>query len=89
MVATKHWQLRERMMVEFEHDPTFRMDNVHDLTRPQVREQIMTRLRSMANFINNEPLSTFTTRLNTLILVDPGFTTRMAVHVYTSFNIVF
>jgi acyl-CoA oxidase len=68
-------------MAEFEHDPTFRIDNVHDLTRPQIREQIMTRLRAMANFVNTEPTSVFTTRLNTLILVDPGFTTRMAVHV--------
>lgn len=69
-------------MLEFERDPTFRMDNVHDLTRPEVREQIMTRLRSIAYYVNTESVHDFTTRLNTLILVDPGFTTRMAVHVY-------
>ena len=31
-------------MLEFERDPTFRMDDVHDLTRPEVRERIMTRV---------------------------------------------
>lgn len=34
------------MMLEFERDPTFRMDDVHDLTRPEVRERIMTRVNS-------------------------------------------
>ena len=33
------------MMLEFERDPTFRMDDVHDLTRPEVRERIMTRVK--------------------------------------------
>lgn len=34
------------MMLEFERDPTFRMDDVHDLTRPEVRERIMTRVNN-------------------------------------------
>lgn len=72
------------MMAEYEHDPTFRIDNVHDLTRPQIREQVMTRLRSIAHYMNTDSVSAFTTRLNTLILVDPGFTTRMSVHVNAS-----
>lgn len=37
--------MREAMMLDFERDPTFRMDDVHDLTRPQIRERIMTRVR--------------------------------------------
>ena len=37
--------MREAMMLEFERDPTFRMDDVHDLTRPEVRERIMTRVK--------------------------------------------
>lgn len=43
--------MREAMMLEFERDPTFRMDDVHDLTRPEVRERIMTRVNSMLEFI--------------------------------------
>lgn len=31
-------------MLEFERDPAFRMDDVHDLTRPEIRERIMTRV---------------------------------------------
>ena len=42
--------MREAMMLEFERDPTFRMDDVHDLTRPEVRERIMTRVNN--NFFN-------------------------------------
>lgn len=38
-------KMRESMMLEFERDPTFRMDDVHDLTRPEIRERIMTRVR--------------------------------------------
>lgn len=38
------------MMLEFERDPAFRMDDVHDLTRPEVRERIMTRV----NYINSD-----------------------------------
>lgn len=31
-------------MLQFERDPLFRMDNVHDLTRPEVRERVMKRV---------------------------------------------
>lgn len=37
-------------MLEFERDPTFRMDDVHDLTRPEVRERIMTRVKICSKF---------------------------------------
>lgn len=35
---------REKIMLEFERDPTFRLDDIHDLTRPQLRERYMTRV---------------------------------------------
>lgn len=38
-------------MLEFERDPTFRMDDVHDLTRPEVRERIMTRVKRTFMYI--------------------------------------
>ena len=44
--------MREAMMLEFERDPTFRMDDVHDLTRPEVRERIMTRVNNIFNFLS-------------------------------------
>lgn len=69
------------MMLEFERDPTFRMDDVHDLTRPEVRERIMTRIPSMIKFIKNQSVADFHKRLNILVLIDPGFLTRIGVHV--------
>ena len=44
--------MREAMMLEFERDPTFRMDDVHDLTRPEVRERIMTRVNNIFNLLS-------------------------------------
>lgn len=35
---------REKIMLEFERDPTFRLDDLPDLTRPQLRERYMTRV---------------------------------------------
>lgn len=43
--------MREAMMLEFERDPTFRMEDVHDLTRPEVRERIMTRVNYSFNYL--------------------------------------
>ncbi len=35
------------MMLQFERDPLFRMDNVHDLTRPEVRERVIKRVKKL------------------------------------------
>lgn len=39
--------MRKRIQLEFERDPTFRMNDVHDLSRAEVRERIMTRVNAM------------------------------------------
>lgn len=41
---------------------------------------LLIQLRSMINFVNNESPADFGLRLQLLILIDPGFLTRMAVH---------
>lgn len=38
--------MRKRIQLEFERDPTFRMHDVHDLSRAEVRERIMTRVNA-------------------------------------------
>lgn len=81
--------MREAMMLEFERDPAFRMDDCHDLTRPQVRERIMTRIPSMIKYITNESVADFHKRLNILVLIDPGFLTRIGVHVKPQCTLVF
>lgn len=37
-------QIREKIMLELERDPSFRMDDWHDLTRPELRARYMTRV---------------------------------------------
>ncbi len=86
------------MMGEFERDITFRMNDVHDLTRPEIRERIMTRVNlekiyffyfkyfiyqipSIIKYITNDSVEEFQKRLNILVLIDPGFLTRIGVHV--------
>lgn len=75
--ATK---FREKVMIEFERDPTFRVDDLPDLTRPQLRERYATRLKSMAHWVKNESREEFQNRMNNLVIVDPGFLTRIGVH---------
>lgn len=38
------FKVREANALEFERDPSFRMDDYHDLTRAEVRERVMTRV---------------------------------------------
>lgn len=69
------------MMRDFERDPTFKMDDVHELTRSQIREGIMKRAKKMAYYLSNETVDLFKLRLNYASLIDPGFMTRIGVHV--------
>lgn len=71
---------REKIMLELERDPTFRVDDLADLTRPQLRERYATRLMSIAHWVKNEPREQFQNRMNNLVIVDPGFLTRIGVH---------
>lgn len=38
------------MLLQFERDPTFRLDDSYDLTKDQQRERVMTRVRSPCAF---------------------------------------
>jgi acyl-CoA oxidase len=71
---------REKIMLELERDPTFRVDDIPDLTRPQLRERYATRLQSIVEWVKREPREEFQNRLNNIVIVDPGFLTRIGVH---------
>lgn len=43
--GTEVTEQREKIMLEFERDPTFQLIDIHDLTRPQLRERYMTRVQ--------------------------------------------
>jgi acyl-CoA oxidase len=72
--------MRERFMLEMEREPSFRVDDLADLTRAQIRERYARRLRAVAHWARSESRETFQNRLNNLVILDPGFLTRVGVH---------
>ena len=70
-------------MLKFERDPTFRMDNVYDLSRSEVRARVMKRLVNYAAMIKNESIKNISKQLQVMVIIDPGFMTRLSVHVHT------
>ncbi|ORZ01098.1 acyl-CoA dehydrogenase/oxidase C-terminal [Syncephalastrum racemosum] len=73
-------ELRERMMQEIERDPLFKMDDMHDLSKAELRERTMEKFRSMIHHLQNESVDTFKKRMEVISLIDPGFWTRFGVH---------
>lgn len=71
---------RERIMLEIERDPLFANENRHDLTRPEVREKTMSKIRSVVHHILTDSEEITRLRFDVLSLVDPGLMTRMGVH---------
>ena len=72
---------KEHMMLELERDPLFNNDDRHDLTRPQTRERTMAKVRSALNNVLSDPEDVSRMRFDLYSLVDPGFMTRLGVHV--------
>ncbi|KAK4051733.1 fatty-acyl coenzyme A oxidase [Microbotryomycetes sp. JL221] len=73
-------ELKERFMQEIERDPLFKLSDIHDLTKNQVRERTMAKFRSMVHFVVNEKLDVFTKRMELIGIADPAFWTRFGVH---------
>ena len=71
---------RFQITSDFERDPSFRMHDVHDLTRAQIRERIMTRLPSVIKWSKQDAPEIFRMRNDLLAAIDPGFQTRIGVH---------
>lgn len=72
--------IRERMMLQLERDPLFRLDDMHDLTKPQIRERTMEKFKSLVYYLQNEPTDIFRMRMEIISVIDPGFWTRFGVH---------
>lgn len=68
------------MMQEIERDPLFKMDDMHDLSKAELRERTMEKFRSMIHHLQNESVDTFKKRMEVISLIDPGFWTRFGVH---------
>ncbi|KAI8347323.1 acyl-CoA dehydrogenase/oxidase C-terminal [Blakeslea trispora] len=72
--------LNEKIMLEFERDPLFRMDDIHDISKSELRERTMEKFRSMLHHLQNESIDTFKRRMLIVSIVDPGFWTQFGVH---------
>ncbi|KAI8991758.1 acyl-CoA dehydrogenase/oxidase C-terminal [Mycotypha africana] len=73
-------QLKEKIMLELERDQLFRMDDIHDISKAELRERTMEKFSSMLHHLQNESVETFKKRMEIVSLVDPGFWTRFGVH---------
>ncbi|KAI9360642.1 acyl-CoA dehydrogenase/oxidase C-terminal [Pilaira anomala] len=76
----KNTLLKERFMQDFERDPLFKMDDIHDISKDELRERTMEKFRSLIHHLSNEPLDIFKKRMEIVSLIDPGFWTRFGVH---------
>jgi len=72
--------LKEQMMLQLERDPVMRLDDVHDLTKPQIRERTMEKFKSLVYHLQNESMDNFRIRMEIISIIDPGFWTRFGVH---------
>lgn len=68
--------LKERFMLEFERDLTFKNDDIHDLTKDQVRERTMEKIVAIANYLQTESVDLFTKRMGMVSVIDPAAWTR-------------
>ncbi|KAG0266816.1 fatty-acyl coenzyme A oxidase [Mortierella polycephala] len=76
----KYTQIREKFMLELERDPTFRMHDMYDVTKDEIRVRTMEKFRTIVHYVSAEPVPIFTMRMQTISLIDPGFWTRFGVH---------
>ncbi|KAI8073343.1 acyl-CoA dehydrogenase/oxidase C-terminal [Gongronella butleri] len=72
--------LKERIMEDLERDPLFKMNDIHDLTKSEVRERTIEKYRSMLHHLQSESVENFKKRMEVVSMVDPGFWTRFGVH---------
>ncbi|KEI39451.1 uncharacterized protein L969DRAFT_48519, partial [Mixia osmundae IAM 14324] len=76
----KATELKEKFMIELERDPAFKLDDIHDLTKDQLRERTMAKFANMVHYVTTETIDVFTQRMELIGIADPGFWTRFGVH---------
>lgn len=58
--------------LQFARSPTFRLDDVHDLSLGEVRERAMAKFAAMVHYVTTESVETFQERMTLLGTADPG-----------------
>lgn len=55
--------LKEKFMAEIARHPAFKLSDIHDLSKDELRERTMEKFASMVYFVTNESLEVFTLRM--------------------------
>lgn len=55
-------------MIEIARDPAFRNDDIHDLSKDEIRERTMEKFGSMVHYVVNEPLHEFNLRMQVSVV---------------------
>ncbi|EMS19847.1 acyl-CoA oxidase [Rhodotorula toruloides NP11] len=76
----KEVKLREKHMMEIQRNPLFRLDDIHDFTKDQLRERTMAKFSTLVSYVTSERIDEFQKRMNVVSLADPGFWTRFVLH---------
>ncbi|KAL7422579.1 fatty-acyl coenzyme A oxidase [Cryptotrichosporon argae] len=71
--------LKERFMAEIARHPAFKLSDIHDLSKDELRERTMEKFASMVYFVTNESLEVFSLRMQLIGIADPSFWTRFGV----------
>ncbi|KAJ1877436.1 fatty-acyl coenzyme A oxidase, partial [Coemansia sp. RSA 486] len=76
----KTTELKERIMLELERDPLWRVSDHPNLSLAETRERAMSKVRRLADLATSRPLNETLLRMSIISVVDPGFWTRFGVH---------
>ncbi|WWC90339.1 uncharacterized protein L201_005272 [Kwoniella dendrophila CBS 6074] len=71
--------LKEKFMAEIARHPAFKLSDIHDLSKDELRERTMEKFASMVYFVTNESIETFQLRMQLIGIADPSFWTRFGV----------
>lgn len=74
-------------MKEIERDPIFRLDDIHDLTKAQLRERTMAKFSSLTHYVVNEKVKSFIqfnpNQINHLPILTLAFPPKSQLDVFT------
>ncbi|BEI88314.1 uncharacterized protein CcaverHIS019_0110320 [Cutaneotrichosporon cavernicola] len=73
-------QLKEKFMAELARNPAFKNNDIHDISKDEIRERTMEKFGAMVEFVTTESIEVFTQRMALVGIADPAFWTRFGVH---------
>lgn len=71
--SEKSLKLKEKFMAEIARHPAFRNNDIHDLTKDEVRERTAEKFASMVYFFTSESIEAFQERMALISIADPAF----------------